>query len=333
MDNLSNLNISIKKGIEFLHSRQLSYGEFELMKYTDSSMHQAHSSLASSPYITTFILHSISFIRDRHLISEIISKSLKFLLDDMEGNGVWRFYPRNNRKVIYQKGTFGKIDMGIVPDLDDTACVSHCLIKNQVYFPDNKEYFYKNRTSQGIFQTWLLSEKSLLGDRDYIPPCNNVCCGVNANVLMYLGDNPETDDASEYINSVIIDNREFEESAYFPSPLVLYYLISRAYFEGAISLEVSLSYLTDKIINCLETTPLDPVSAIFAVASLLNLNQFTSEYNKFIDIIVDAQGTDGSWPIASFFIDNANNHYGSKELTTSFALEVLSRSSLLLNYN
>ncbi|NJR32746.1 MAG: hypothetical protein HC778_07970 [Chamaesiphon sp. CSU_1_12] len=109
--------------------------------------------------------------------------------------------------------------------------------------------------------------------------------------------------------------------------------MSRAYAEGAVSLEVSLPYLINKTINYLETTPLEPASVIFAIASLLNLDRFTTKYNKFIDLIVDAQAEDGSWPITSFFIDNESNHYGSKELTTSFALEVLSRTVLPFDCN
>jgi hypothetical protein len=326
---ISFLDAAMQKGVIFLHSQQLSYGEFDTKISSESSMENSNSSLASSPYITTFILHSISFLKKSFLVSEIIDKSIKFLFEDMDKYGIWRFYPENNRKIIYRDGKFIKFDMRIVPDLDDTACASYSLKSNHIYFPDNSELFYKYKTVEGTFQTWFIDDEKLLRKQDYIPPFNNICCGVNANVLMYLGDNLNTKKTSNYINEVIIFDKELENSSYFPNVIILYYLISRAYSKGVYSLELSRDRINEKILYYLNShqsfLDLDIVSVIFAIASLLNLNRFTGDLNKWIDMIIDYQNVDGSWPIASFFIDTNKNHYGAQELSTAVALEAIAK--------
>jgi hypothetical protein len=319
---------AISNGVEFLHKSQLSYGEFQTLQSTNVSMYQARVCWASSPYITTFVLYSLSFIKGYSIVESMIKKSVIFLQEEMELPGVWRFYTRQNRKIEYINGSFRKIHLGIVPDFDDTACASHTLKCNGVDFPDNKALFYNNKTSEGVFLTWFLGEISLIRQKDYCPPHNNVCCGVNANILLYLGDNRETSKAVEYINNIITNNKQLDESTYFPNPFVVYYLISRAYSSGIYSLEPAKKCIMAKISCYLnDQEDLDMITVILAVASLLNFNQFKCEFGKWVDWIIKAQGSDGSWPPASFFIDT-NNYYGSKELTTAIALEVVSRSGM-----
>jgi hypothetical protein len=320
---------AVLSGVNFLCKSQLSYGEFQTLQSVNASMSEAKACWASSPYITTFILHSLSFIKGYSAVDNMIKKSVKFLQEEMEMPGVWRFYTRQNRKIVYVNGNFRKVDLGIVPDFDDTACVSNALKSNGVDFPDNRRLFYNNQTPEGIFFTWLLSDTSLIREKDYCPPYNNICCGVNANILLYLGDIQETSEAVNYINDVIANNKQVDESAYFPNPFVVYYLISRAYSSGLYSLEPSRKCIVKKIACYLlnEQQTFDTMTVILAVASLLNFNHFTAEFSKWVDWIVEAQSNDGSWPLASFFIDT-NNHYGSKELTTSVALEVISKVAL-----
>ncbi len=330
MNYVDRLNDSVLLGVNFLHSNQLSYGEFKSFKSSDKSMVQSNQCLTSSPYITTFILQSISFIKEYKKIDEMVEKSLQFLLESIETPGVWRFYNRNNKIVSYKDGFFRKINIGIVPDLDDTACSSHCLKANKIIFPDNKQLFYSNKTLQDIFHTWFLKEKTLIGEQDYIPHTNNICCGVNANIVMYLGDCIETQGAIKYINDVVAKGYESKESIYFPNIFVFYYLISRAYYQGVYSLEESRNQIICKILYYLDSNQynMDIVSIILSITSLMNFNSFSSPLRKWIDVIINSQSADGSWQISSFFID-ASNHYGSKELTTAIALEAISRSTTI----
>lgn len=316
---------AMSNGIDFLCKHQLFYGEFQTLQSASILMSEARACWVSSPYITTFVLHSLSFVKGYSKVNNMIERSLKFLQEEMEMPGVWRFYTRQNRKIVYLNGAFRRVDLGIVPDFDDTACVSHALKSNGINFPDNKTLFYDNKTLDGIFLTWFLCDKSLIREKDYCPPYNNTCCGVNANILLYLGNTHETNGAVNYINNAVVNNKQADESAYFPNPFVIYYLISRAYNSGLYSLEPSKKCIVKKITCYLnEQQNLDTMTVILAVASLLNFNQFTDEFSKWADWIIDAQSNDGSWPSASFFIDTSN-HYGSKELTTAFAVETMSK--------
>lgn len=319
---------AISNGVKFLYKSQLSYGEFQTLQSTNALMSQARVCWASSPYITTFVLYSLSFIKGYSIVESMIEKSINFLQEEMEVPGVWRFYTKQNRKIEYINGSFRKVHLGIVPDFDDTACASYTLKSNGIHFPDNKALFYSNKSSEGVFLTWLLSDTSLIREKDYCPPHNNVCCGVNANILLYLGDTRKTSKAVKYINNIITDDKQLDKSAYFPNPFVIYYLISRAYSSGLYSLEPAKKCIVEKIAGYLnDQEALDMITVVLAVASLLNFNQFKSEFSKWVDWIIKAQCSDGSWPAASFFIDT-NNYYGSKELTTAIALEVVSKSGI-----
>lgn len=320
-------------GISFLYSKQLKHGEFETMVSSECSMEKAISCLASSPYVTTFVLHSISFIRNNQQVNQMTEKSLSFLLNSMEDYGTWRFYPKNNKKIIYRNGVFEHLDMEIVPDLDDTACTSHVLRSHYIDFPDNSTLFYDVITPEGKFPTWLLNKKKLIRAGDYVPPHNDICCGVNANILMYLGDNLKTKGASNYINTAIISDKEIDSCSYFTNPFVLYYLVSRSFSLGVFALEASRDNIVRKILFHLNSIEcyLDDMSIILAIASLLNFDRFTNELYKWIDIIIDFQDLDGSWPTKSFFIDICGNSYGSKELTTAIALEVIAKASSLID--
>ncbi len=332
MNHLAHWNTSLLHAINFLYCNQLNHGEFETKVSPESSMTKSKSCPASSPYVTTFILYSISSIRGDLKVDDMIKKSLDFLLNTMEEHSTWRFYSKNNSKIIYMNGLFRRIDMRLAPDLDDTACASHALKLNNIDFSDNQALFYESMATEGVFPTWLLIRESLLEEQDNVPLYNNICCGVNANILLYLGDSSKTKDTSDYINNVIVCGKEAQSCDYFPNSFAFYYLVSRAYASGAYSLEPSRNNIAEKILRSLNTSqyPSDIFSIILAIASLLNFGKFTHELTEWIEIIIDTQSADGSWPTKSFFVDTTN-HYGSQELTTAIAIEAIAKASLLMS--
>src|SRR5262249_58714615 len=110
----------------------------------------------------------------------------------------------------------------IEPDLDVTACVSAVLVRNgYLLFDVNLPVILRYQDEQGRFLTWVRR-----GDR------NDVDSVVNANVLWYLGDRPETRAACDYLNRIVVEGAEAGASWDYEESPVLYYAISRAWASG-----------------------------------------------------------------------------------------------------
>ena len=110
-----NKNIkSIREDASFLVSKQLSSGEFSITRAKTKDMKNSY--YIKSIFFTTFVLHSLSQLKNFPL-NETVQNATKFLLNEKEGEGFWRFFG---------KGTHLPLD------LDDTCCVLSALFENNV---------------------------------------------------------------------------------------------------------------------------------------------------------------------------------------------------------
>ena len=324
----SQINESTYKGLEFLYKNQLPYGEFKTYISPDKSM-DTQCEYISTTYITTFILYSISFIDDLR-VKEINNKGIKFLLDEMEPGGIWRFFTVN-RSLKYTAGSLVKYtENGIVPDLDDTACISFCLNVNQTGTVSNQQYFIDNRDENGLYYTWLMNihPRCEYNNNTFymVPSKNDICVGVNSNVLLYLGENSYTSGVCEYINRIISQNELDSNITYFPDKITVYYLISRAYFNGVKSLTRSRDLILNDLIKFQNTDGSfgNNLTTSLAACTLLNFDYFSDSLIQSISNILASQNPDGSWRKARF-CDGGVKYYGSEELTTAICLEALAR--------
>jgi hypothetical protein len=329
--NAMQLNTAIFKGIDFLAKNQLNYGEFQsYMSPSEDINENCRPFLGSSPYITTFILYSLSFV-DSPQIHQITEKALDFLQKEAIAPGIWSFFT-TNRRLFYANGKLVKGQGGIVPDLDDTSCVSFALKQHGIAFADNREIILHNRNEEGLFYTWLLEERWRKNEKGFtIPSQNDICCGVNANVLLYLGENENTQAVCHYLNEIILSDREDGCRVYFPDRLVIYYLISRAYFNGITSLKLCRDSITSKILSLHKNNGSfgDVLSTALAVCTLLNFEVAGLSSDRAVEFLLARQKENGSWSKSRFFISTAS-HYGSEELTTAICLEALQRSENVL---
>jgi hypothetical protein len=317
---------SISKALDFLYANQLPYGEFKTYASTDPQMQNKYN-FDSSPTIATFVLYSIGFIDDQRA-KEMTRKALNFFLEEMEGPGVWRYWTSRNYK---------KID----PDLDDTACASYALKVNNIPFKSNLDAILANRNSDGLFYTWLIDSRE----------ANDVDCAVNANVLLYLGENENTKAVCNYLNNLVLNNQEGRCSLYYPDVISFYYMFSRAYFNGVSSLGGSRDTIIHRIISLQRADGSfgSVLSTALAACTLINFKYDGEQLSKAIDYIINNQAEDGSWQKQAFYIGpnrvvvtrNGERlifklvpvsimpipvlYYGSEELTTAACIEALSR--------
>ena len=304
------LSSAIRRGVGFLADRQLSYGEIRTVRAEDRALEQ-NPVFDSSPYATTYVLYSLGFVRDP-AVAAIERRAREFLADEMEPPGVWRYYSSRNPKIL-------------PPDLDDTACAALVLrphldqIRQGLHF----RIFLANRDREGRFRTFLADGG------------NSVDAVVNANVVCYLGEREETRAACDFLRRFVLGRREGETSIYGVDELSLYYVLSRAYFQGAKGLADCAAPILDALFSRQgrDGSFGDEISTAFALATLANFEIRESEKSERVDRaaswLAAQQRADGSWPRAAFYIDFGGGYYGSEELSTAFALEALARTAPL----
>ena len=124
-----------------------------------------------------------------------------FLHGCVEYPGVWRYRPR------------------IAPDLDDTAICSLAAAPHLwLLLGRNVELLLSLRDGQGRFRTWIQAPDGHAADSV-----------VNANVIAYLGDRPETRAVQRWLQGLVEQPRGHDLALrYYPFPLDLYVALARA---------------------------------------------------------------------------------------------------------
>ena len=316
----------IAKAINSLCNSQLAYGEFKTYAASDETFSE-ECRFDSSPFATAFVLYSISFWRDAR-VRVMTARGLDFLRAEMEGKGLWRYWSSRN-----------ELRDVLPPDLDDTSCISFILKKHQQPLA-NRELILANRNSDGLFYTWLapranstptfvneirravnasaLTLFSLSGTLD------NIDCAVNANGLLYLGECEETQPAIDYLNNSVLEEEIC--SSYYADQLAFYYMLSRAYFNGVLSLGKTRSAVMNRITARQERDGSfgNELLTALAICTWLNFNEPRHGLDRAIEYLLQTQSQGGSWKKIPMWLGPAP-YYGSAELTTALCVEALSR--------
>lgn len=266
----------------------------------------------SSPFVTTFVIQSLGLLSPDG-IEETVARALDFLLDEQDEEGLWRYWTRRSPKRPL-----------VPPDLDDTSCASWVLSLHARRFRDNRAAVAANRDGQGRFLTWLTEGE------------NDVDAVVNANVVLYLGDSPETEAACDYLARQLGSAPPELGSWYYPDALALDHAVSRAAWHGVSRLRARRPDLLRRVAQrCGEAgSRRGPLDAALAAVTLLNCEAQGPLLDGQIDFILASQGADGSWPRAAFYSGPRpplprSVWFGSEELTTALCLEAVARYASL----
>ena len=108
------LDAGVERGLDFLRRSQLPWGEFKVFLSIDNGF-ETDCVPDSTPFPTALIAYSLGFA-DADAAREMLDKSLRFFLAEMEGPGLWRYWSKRHQS-----------HSTIPPDLDDISCASYVL--------------------------------------------------------------------------------------------------------------------------------------------------------------------------------------------------------------
>ncbi|WP_158995710.1 hypothetical protein [Mucilaginibacter sp. L196] len=336
----SPIDNSIAKGIDFLEEHQLHNGEI-INYFSTSEDLKTDCVNYSITYATSFTCHSLTFLSKNDKVKKIISKAADFLYGQLY-YGVWNFCA--NYHHLYN----------IVPfDVDSTSLAASAVLDALGGYSGDKvtaKILLANRDKKGLFYTWIVPRLATtynkrflrIASHVFLSPVehtifwNKTSCnyadndlGINANVLSYLGDIPETQPIITAINTAILENREATCDKWYYNPFVIYHLFSRNYYKGITKLEPIRQPIIDRIISQAEDSGClggNLFNTALGACVLQNFHHQSPVLNKAIQFIIKAQNTNGSWERwAHYYAGNMYLYFGSEEITTAFCLEALSR--------
>ncbi len=305
------------KAVAFLEESQLPSGEFAA--YASFSKDMENSIYNKSPFITSFVVHSLNFAEQTEEVRGMKRKGVEFIASQKSEGNTWNFWGLNEEG-IYPKAP---------DDLDVTSCAVASLKENGKNIEiDFEEY----RAENGGYFTWMIEKEK------------DVDCVVNANILFFYGlQKREDTKLCRYMNA-LLKNQDYADCTeyYSVSPYAFPYAISRAFADADTycikdSLHYIQSFLLEKQENGSWGNDLDNA---LATVSLINIGFEGKELDEAIANIINRQNPDGSWEKEAFFIwdksvfftdhedyQNPNNivYFSSEELTTATSLEAIAK--------
>ncbi len=304
---------SIRRGLAFLESTIDESGAWYCIRFNiaDPKVPRHFERPAFISALCVLALES----SDEERAKALCARTKAYLTETMEYPGLWRYYRH------------------LPHDLDSTALSSLVIGSHPwIALGRNLASILANRDEQGRFTTWVLAE-----DEPDVVPSFRIEADpvVNANVIAYLGDCPETKSARTWLEALIAEDKLEGTSKWYPDQVTACYAIARALIRTQPALDHLRPVLADRILalrdqrgefgNVLQTA--QAVSALHSVDGLDRIDPTQAAVD-----IIGLQRDDGSWPELLAFGDQALRWgvigqfgHGSESVTTAFCIEALER--------
>ncbi len=341
------LQAAVSGAIRFLVDRQLNSGEFQTFVCSDPEL-SCDCVVESATFPTAIVLHGLYKADDKAVDQKAdsqgtdpdtypaVRRAVQFLLSELVDPGVWRY---STRLTPMQFG----------PDVDDTALISYVIRGFVQRFAErglgegiggdiwpvldqlaavSRRAMLEYRDDDGRFLTWMRPKDS--------PHPNDVDSIVNANALLFLGEDDETEPVVTYLESVLDQDEEAVSYGYYLHPLALYYALARAAEAGCGRLGHRRPDILAKVArfrqpdgsygNELETAL--ALATRVALSTRFVDDSCPEDLRATVANLLASQAADGSWAQRAYYCGPAppaktRCWYGSPEITTALALEAL----------
>ena len=304
---------SIRRGFGFLESAIDENGAWHCIRFNTADP-DIPRHFERPPFVTAFCALALQG-SDEARARAICAAARAYLAETMEHPGFWRYYRH------------------LPQDLDSTALCSLVIGTHPwILLGRNIPRILANRDEKGCFMTWVLAEEEPDVVSRFRIEADPV---VNANVIAYLGDRPETRNAQRWLESLIAEDRLEGSSKWYPDKVAIYYATSRAMIRAQPALEKLRPILADRILGLRDPRGefgniLQTAQAIAALHNIGGLGRIDA--NREVERFLNSQHEDGSWPELLAFGDQTLKWgtvgqigHGSESVTTAFCIEALER--------
>ena len=326
-------DIALTRALRFLRDRQLPWGQFPV--YMGPTLGDGTETFDDTPFATAHIAHSLTRCQSP-AARPLLDGAVAYLESVMEPPGVWRYWGRDHEYAG-----------AMPPDVDDIASISDVLRRVGRPVPDNRAVLAGNRRGDGLFYTWVWPRlrsgrrdpaqlrvalrslrapvRSAMFWRINESSHDDVDAVVNANVVLYLGEDEITRPAVEHLVRVFRSGEEAVSDKWYRNPFAFYYAVSRCIDAGVTGLAVIRDELAARVESAVARGPLDTA---LAVSTLVNLGVRSDALARGIEQLVATQRRDGGWAMEPFYFGGPAElmAFGSEALTTAFCIEALDRS-------
>ena len=307
----NSLRDAIICGLEYLEAEIDESGAWPSWVYGNLEL-KGESKLERVPFVTG--LGSISLKEcPGDQSTRIRERARSFLLSKMEYPGVWRYWD------------------WLPPDLDDTSVCSH-VVGSHAWFILGRTLptVFRKRDEVGRFLTWVVK-----GDDS--ADWDDVDSVVNANVVVWLQEHPQTEGAQRWLKSLIDEEREIGSSWYYPNPMDLYAAMSRLgpYPRGVGDALRGLGpVLAERIMSSRDHGGHfgDAQRTAQALSALDRLDSWPGlvDVDRAVQQLLASQRTDGSWESGLVWQgppppNSPSVGFASSALITAYCVESLSR--------
>ena len=264
-----------------------------------------------APFAPAFGLVALAVCDDPRA-EALRSRTRAFLFHHMEYPGVWRYWPN------------------LPPDLDDTALCSLAAGPHPwLVFGRNVGPILSNRDREGRFLTWMLPHDGPDAAGNDVSSWNDVDSVVNANTIAWLGNNPETEGAQRWIETLIEEHREEGSAPWYPCPMDIYVAVARASCIAKPVFARLRPALASRIIERRKTGGGfgDVLRTAQALSALDMLGGWEREESvrPSVERLIESQRPDGSWPECLAWLAGPLGGIASEALTTACCIEALER--------
>ena len=304
---------SIGRGLEFLQSSITDEGAWHCIRFNIADP-EVPRHFERPAFVTAFCVLALQGCGDARARA-LCEASRAHLMGTMEYPGMWRYYRH------------------LPQDLDSTTLCSLALGDHPwIALGRNMAKVLSNRDAQGRFLTWVLGEDEPDVVSRFRIEADPV---VNANVIAYLGDHPQTRPAQRWLEGLVREDRVQGTSKWYPDTIAIYYAVTRAMVRARPALESLRPVLAERILGLRDPeggfgNPLQSAQAVSALDNAQSLDRIDMKVE--LARLLGAQHGDGSWPELLAFGDQTLKWgvvgqfgHGSEPVTTAFCIEALGR--------
>ena len=302
---------SIHRGLEFLESAIDENGAWHCIR-SNLANPNIPRHFERPAFVSGFCAQALARSSEPRA-QALCTATRNYLAGTIEYPGLWRYYQH------------------LPPDLDSTSLCSLVLENHPwILFGRNIEPILANRDEEGRFMTWILDDDEPDVVSVFRIEADPV---VNANVIAYLGDRPETRNALIWLNELLNKGSLAGTSKWYHDPASIYHAITRAVLRVPRALNSLGPLLARRIVDLRDDSREfgDIFQVAQAVSALHNIGHlgYIDEYRQ-MERLINTQHEDGSWPELIAFGDQSLRWgtfgqigHGSESVTSAFCIEAL----------